>query len=219
MAKQTSTITLSGKLGDHVHYHRGGKHFTKRASAKPHNFSPGSIASQQAFGLGSRAGKQLKLALKPVLDAYKYEGIHNRLTEACKQIFREGPLNGSASTKLTDHNINMLLGLNLNKHTPIDSLICKNPIVHLFEPSGKTTIVINEHRPTDSFSNKLNMEAISIKFLFSVVDFDMPSFTYHQTEDIIIPLQRSYFEKKQGLLQLGPLNNKTVNRLYAGPVF
>ncbi|WP_134088368.1 hypothetical protein [Olivibacter sp. XZL3] len=208
MAKQTSDITLSGKLGDHVHYSRGGKHFTKRASAKPYNFSPGSIAAQQAFGLGSQTGKQLKTALKTVLAEYKYEGVHNRLTEVCKRIFRNGPVHELESKNFIDHNIKMLLGLNLNKHAAINSLILQNPIILGYDPSGQVKLTIAEHNPMTAFSNLLKMHAISIRFLFSVIDLEASSFNHHQTKDIIIPLYQSHFTKLQGTFQVAPLNNK-----------
>ncbi|MEH6306094.1 hypothetical protein RYH73_10605 [Olivibacter sp. CPCC 100613] len=210
MAKQTSIITFSGKLGEHVHYRRGGKHFTKRASKEPHNFSQGSIAAQQAFALGSTTGKHLKTAFQPILKEYKYEGIHNRLAEACKQIFRNGPVVQSESNRFQDYNIKMLLDFNFNKYAPIDSLIRHNPIELTFDPSGKVGIVINEHNPMESFSNYLKMHAISIRFLFSTVDLDRPSFSYHHTQDIIIPLDESLFIKKQGTVQLGSLANKLL---------
>lgn len=222
MAKQTSDITLSGKLGDHVHYSRNGKHFTKKASAKPYNFSPGSVAAQEVFGLGSKIGKQLKIALKAILEEYKYEGVHNRLTEVCKQIFRNGPVHQLESKNFTDHNIKMLLGLNLNKHAAINSLILKNPIKLLYDPSGKVTVTIIEHNPMTAFSNLLKMRAVSIRFHFSLIDLETPSFTYHQTKDIIIPLYQSHFKKIQGTIQLAPLNNKlficcTQIRYYGNP--
>lgn len=77
MPKQTSYTTLSGKLREHVHYCRNGKHFTKRASEKSYNFSPGSVAAQQAFGLGSTVGKHLKTVLKPILDPEQPHRTHH----------------------------------------------------------------------------------------------------------------------------------------------
>lgn len=210
MAKQTSDITLSGKLGDHVHYHRNGKHFTKRASTKPHNFSPRSVAAQETFGLGSAVGKQLKIALKPVLDEYKYDGIHNRLTEVCKQIFRKGPIHPSETKRFEDYNIKMLLGLNLNRHTAIESLIYKNPLELLYSPTGEIKIMVNEHNPTEVFPNHLKMYAASIRFLFLIIDLEKPSHTHHQTQEIIIPLNQSHFAKIQGSVHLGSVDNKLL---------
>jgi|GEM_PF-5972184 len=210
MAKQTGDIKLSGKLGDLVHYQRGKKHFTKPAAQGNHQFSAGSVAAQQSFGLGSTMGKYLKLALKPFLDSYKYEGVHNHLTEACKQIFRAGPVLEKNSLAFTDHNIKKLVGLNLNKYTPIDALVRKNPIHLHYDPKGLVNLSISEHVPSTCFFFNEKTYAISIQFLFSIIDLEIPAFTYLMAPELVISLHQQVFQPKEGKIQLPSLEDKLL---------
>jgi len=210
MAIQKSSIKLSGKLGDLVHYQRNEKYFTKSAAQGDHQFSAGSIAAQQSFGLGSTMGKHLKLALKPLLDTYQYEGIHNRLTEACKQIFRAGPVLKKESKQFTDHNIKLLTGLNLNKYTHFDALVRSNPIHLSFGADGLVKLSIAEHIPSTCFYLNKKTHAVSIQFLFSIIDLETPAYTHLLASELVIPLREPLFHKKEGKIQLPSLEGKLV---------
>ena len=210
MAKQTGTIKLSGKLGDHVHYTRDGEYFTKSAAQGQHQFSPGSIAAQQSFGLGSTMGKFLKLALKPALDAYQYEGIHNRLTEACKQIFREGPVLRQDSLTFTDYNIKKLVGFNLNKYTPLESLVRDNPIQLHYDLNRFVEITIAEHEPANCFYFNDTTYAISIQLLCSIIDLNIPDFQYFMMPEIVITREQKLFQAKAGTIEVGLLEDKLL---------
>ncbi|GAA4797316.1 hypothetical protein GCM10023231_27290 [Olivibacter ginsenosidimutans] len=210
MAEQTGIIKLSGKLGDLVHYERGGKHFSKTAAQGEHKFSAGSVAAQHSFGLGSAMGKQLKSAFKPLLDGYKYQGIHNRLTEICKQIYRAGPLYLTEKLYFTDYNIKALTGFNFNKFTAFDTLVIDNPVQLDYHTKGIVDISIRQHRPTACFFRNTKTRAAALQFLFSIIDLETSTFSNFLIPEIVIPFNQTRFPGKKGKIQLSSLDNKLL---------
>lgn len=147
MAKQTSLITFTGKLGNMIGYERKGKYLLR---AKPETVTQTAATRRaaQRFGLASKKGALIRRAFAEDLDIRCDTSRINRLNKA---LILAG--NG---------NIAHLAGFRFNQHTGIDRFFTEMPI-----RSKEGTVYI----PPQVLPQVEGITALEVKVIAACVSF------------------------------------------------
>src|SRR5262245_40815079 len=112
MAKQTSILTFTGKLGNLVGYRRNGKHCLRSMPVNVRQTAATRHAAQR-FGMASKKGALIRNAFTSILDVRCDSSHINRLTSTLI------PSAGKDTTSLT--------GFRFNRQTGTDSFFALAP--------------------------------------------------------------------------------------------
>ncbi|ANI88527.1 hypothetical protein A9P82_03960 [Arachidicoccus ginsenosidimutans] len=122
MARQYKLQTFTGKVGNEIYYIRNGK-LCKRSCAKNYRMSKESRKASTEFGRASSLSAKLRKALLPYFLPAFDRMLHSRLTARLRAVSLSGPTNMNGKRNVTDGNIALLNGLELNNHVRFDQLL------------------------------------------------------------------------------------------------
>ncbi|HVI45132.1 MAG TPA: hypothetical protein VM802_09680 [Chitinophaga sp.] len=147
MAKQTSIITFTGRLGNLIGYSRGGKHFLRSMPDKVRQTTATRRAAQR-FGMASRRGALIRNAFSGRMEVSCDTGHINRLT---------GALIPSAG-----HDTQNITGFRFNRHAGTDRFLALPPKL------SRDGIL---HIPPQALPAYKGIDALEIKVIAARVNF------------------------------------------------
>lgn len=139
MAKQTGFNSYSGKLGDTVGVHRKGGNFV-RTAPKSVNMSENSLKSSKEFGYGSSACALIKKAFDPLMLRPFKGTLHNRLSEALRNVIRSGPTVMKGERNVFDGDLKLLKGFEFSDKAKLKNFFAVLPEVRLLNKELKLVL-------------------------------------------------------------------------------
>ena len=77
-------------------------------------------------------------------------------------------------------------------------------------PDGQVRLEVMSHEPSECFYTNDKTTAISLRFLFCLLDHEEASFSIFQPKDLLIPLNEKPFDRKSVAFALENMNNKML---------
>ncbi|MBW8684436.1 hypothetical protein [Chitinophaga rhizophila] len=164
MAKQTSLITFTGRLGNLIGYSRKGKYFL-RSKPEVVRQTPATRRAAKRFGKASKRAALIRQACVQELDIMP-DGQHvNRLTS---MLLRTGM-----------HHISKLAGFRFHQHTGINRFFASMPVL-----SADNTV----HIPAQVLPVHKHMSALEVKIIATRIDFITQQVTSTDVACMVIDL-------------------------------
>ncbi|MEP7109741.1 MAG: hypothetical protein ABI760_17225 [Ferruginibacter sp.] len=188
MAFQRSIFKLFGKLGDKVFYRRKGKYLARGESKKKYKRSEGSKQSSKEFGSASTAGRLLRKGFAKYVKRFADNEFIDRLTSKFIRIVNSGPIALKGSRHVTDGDVALLKGMEMNSYTSLDNLLKFKPKTRIEAPD-KIYIELPEFMIQNAFNAPLKGMVVVLEFMCCVFDFPGKWGEKIWLEDIVLPLK------------------------------
>lgn len=192
MAIQRSLITLRGKLGGNIHYKVDGQPLTRSV---PENVdqTEATIRASKEFGVASTAGALIRKAFAPLMDLVADDKLYNRINSKLAGIIRTGPSELQGSRQVTDGDVALLKGIELNRYTELAKLF-NVPVEVKVDPLTYATLTLPAFETGEVFSSRPDWtnQAV-IRIISSVFDFPEKQAIADQVDDLELPVSAFRF--------------------------
>lgn len=208
MAKQRSTITLSGKLGDKVYYQRNGKNLVRSAAAF-HHLSANSEKSGTEFGRASKAAALVKQGFHDMINIIGDNRFTLRLTTRFIKVIGTGYSKPKGEREVTDGDIALLKGFELNRFTASNRICAIEPVIDI-NPSADITVTIPRFNLEHTVIEVPRAETLVIQSCCYAFDFKNGKKWLAPLSDLEISLHKTWFPGCSLQFPAGSLHNKVL---------
>lgn len=160
MARQTSIIKFTGKLGDTVGY-RNGKNYCLRSHAAVKQ-TAATKKTAKDFGTASKAGRLIRHSLHKMNDTSHI----NRLNKVLGEIVRADMQNPAGQRKITDKAIHKLSGFRFNSYAGISC----TPVIEKTNQEISISVTDNSKHAIRAIAITINFQQQTTKV--TSVDYD-----------------------------------------------
>jgi len=136
--------------------------------SKPYALSEESKKSAHEFACAIKTASKLLQLLKPFVPSGQGRTVFNKLSAQLLRIIRSGPEEHKGKRQISDGDIRLLHGFQLNPYKALDSFMYFSPLIDLFPLERHLTISLPELH-ADLFKTPEKACGIALNFLVSIL--------------------------------------------------
>jgi hypothetical protein len=187
MAKQDSIIEIKGTIGKLTFYKsKKGGYIVKRKtslSGERIKSDPKFVRTREnlaEFAQATRAGKQIRLALAPLISNLKDGDMTTRLSRTCFRILQTDTINGRGQRKVEKGDFNLLKNFEFNITSPLSATIAAHYTPTINRATGAMSILVPPFVPDKLV--KLPIGATHFQLTAAALSLDLVTGSYEVSD-------------------------------------
>jgi hypothetical protein len=208
MPRQTSTLTIAGKLDGKIYYHSFGKDLVRSAPRKvriSENSRKANTEFLRASATAALVRRHLYFMVRPIADSR----FSLRLTSYFTRIIASAYNRPKGERRVADGDLSLLRGFPFNQYKS-DYQVCKiRPVVDI-KPGQGVSIHIPAFSFTESLSLAPNASVLVMQLSCSYFDLSNDGGTVAQGDEIHINLGQERFPGGEAFFPPEEMDNKVV---------
>lgn len=194
MARQNSLVKLKGTLGDITFFKSRDGHMVREKGGIDGKRIATDPAFQRTrengweFGRAARAGKVLRMAVRPLLINAMDSRAVSRLTQSMMAVLKADAVSARGLRNVIDGEAELLSGFEFNINGILDTTLYVPYATAINRTTGELTVSINSFIPDNMLVGPIGASHFKIVSGATEVDFEQGSFISDFSETAILPL-------------------------------
>lgn len=193
MARQVGLLKLVGTLGD-ISFYKSIYGYLARTKTgvdrktvltDPRFQRTRENASE--FGRAAKAGKLLRVAIRPLLIHAKDSMTVQRLTQSMMKVLQANTINPRGMRTVADGDLNLLNGFDFNSNAKLDSIIQIGYEAEFDRVTGMAFLKLQVYKPNRDIKAPKGVSHFKLLFGAAALDFDGLKFLFDIADSSILP--------------------------------
>lgn len=191
MAIQTGIITLSGRIGNVVHYERDGVNCS-RTVAEKYALTEATKKSGAEFGKASAAGALIRKGMEPIIKRMMHSKLVNKINKRLIKIINTGPVALKGDREVIDGDVALLKDLEFNPYSTVGRLTFLLPTMAI-DPMECIRFMLPRMEMSYAFNPPPKAAFGVLQLICCTYDFPAKNGRFARPDELVIPLNKKVF--------------------------